>query len=59
MDTIGLRVEFKNYGLNIGVEDLRRKINNIKSTYGHTYCDFLNLNNENTFTIKLSYPRFF
>ncbi|WP_335942420.1 hypothetical protein [Fusobacterium polymorphum] len=58
MDTISLNIGIiGNNGFNL--EDLAKGVNNIHSPYGYTYCDFIKLNSNYEFNIKVSYPRFF
>ena len=58
MDTISLNIGIiGNNSFNL--EDLKKGVNNIHSPHGYTYCDFINLNSNYEFNIKVSYPRFF
>ena len=58
MDTISLNIGIiGNNSFNL--EDLAKGVNNIHSPYGYTYCDFIKLNSNYEFNIKVSYPRFF
>lgn len=60
MDTIQIKLELNHTGLT--VEDFKRIeafINHIKSPYGYTFCDMLDIRNATSIGIKISYPRFF
>jgi hypothetical protein len=58
MDTISLNIGIiGNNSFNL--ENLVKGVNNIHSPYGYTYCDFIKLNSNYEFNIKVSYPRFF
>ena len=58
MDTISLNIGIiGNNSFNL--EDLVKGVNSIYSPYGYTYCDFIKLNSNYEFNIKVSYPRFF
>ncbi len=58
MDTISLNIGIiGNNSFNL--EELAKGVNNIHSPYGYTYCDFIKLNSNYEFNIKVSYPRFF
>lgn len=60
MDTIQIKLELNHIGLTM--EDFKRIetfINHIKSPYGYTFCDMLDIRGTRSIGIKISYPRFF
>ena len=64
MDTIAVKLELDYNGKESEavsqreMEYVRISINNIKSRYGYTYCDVMEMY-ENIAIVKISYPRFF
>ncbi|MDU1911908.1 hypothetical protein [Fusobacterium sp.] len=38
---------------------LQNSFNNLRSTYGYTYCDVLQMTKNGSLAVKISYPRFF
>ena len=63
MDTIQVSIilnEEKIKGLNpFDLQRVRKDINGIRSPYGYTYCDCLEISKNTNFIVKISYPRFF
>ena len=63
MDTIQVSIilnEEKIKGLNpFDLQRVRKDINGIISSYGHRYCDCLEISKNTNFIVKISYPRFF
>ena len=60
MDTIQIKLELNYMGLTVdNFERIKYLINNIKSPYGYTFCDMIDIRGTNSIGIKLSYPRFF
>lgn len=60
MDTISINIGILPINnATLDLESLIKRINNIHSPYGYTYCDFTKLNSNFEFNIKVSYPRFF
>lgn len=59
MDTISININVKHYQGDIQIEYLRREVNSIQSEFGFTYVDFLNVNTNSNFTLKVSYPRYY
>ncbi|MGL5202139.1 hypothetical protein [Cetobacterium sp.] len=60
MDTIQIKLKLNYTGLTM--EDFKRIeifINHIKSPYGYTFCDMLDIRGIQSIGIKISYPRFF
>lgn len=60
MDTIQIKLEL-NY-IELTMEDFKRIeifINHIKSPYGYTFCDMIDIRDTRSVGIKISYPRFF
>lgn len=60
MDTISVKLTI-NYNREVNITDVNRirdYINNLRSPFGTTYCDFLEMNKEREVIIKISYPRF-
>lgn len=60
MDTIQIKLELNYIGLTM--EDFKRIetfINHIKSPYGYTFCDMIDIRGTRSVGIKISYPRFF
>lgn len=60
MDTIQIKLELNHIGLTM--EDFKRIetfINHIKSPYGYTFCDMLDIRGTRSIGVKISYPRFF
>lgn len=41
------------------LQEIRNSINYMKSPYGYTYCDCLEISTVGNFIVKISYPRFF
>jgi len=41
------------------LQEIRKSIDYMKSPYGHTYCDCLEISTAGNFIVKISYPRFF
>ena len=58
MDTISLNIGITGNN-SFNLEDLVEGVNSIYSPHGYTYCDFIKLNSNYEFNIKVSYPRFF
>lgn len=59
MDTVQIGLELKS---ELTFEDYKRVemyINNYRSSFGHTFCDVLEIRNEHSIGIKISYPRYF
>lgn len=59
MDTIQLNINCRDWRYNGYFDKLRQRINQITSPYGYTYVDFLTQRAADSFSIKVSYPRFF
>ena len=63
MDTIQVSIilnEEKIKGLNpFDLQRVRKDIKGIRSPYGYTYCDCLEISKNTNFIVKISYPRFF
>lgn len=60
MDTISLNIGIEpinNTILNLDI--LVKGVNSIQSPLGNTYCDFIKLNSNYEFNLKVSYPRFY
>ena len=60
MDTIQIKLQLKVRGLTL--QDFKRIeyfINSIKSPYNHTFCDMLDIRNDTSIGVKISFPRFF
>ncbi|MGL4936020.1 MAG: hypothetical protein ACRC51_11140 [Cetobacterium sp.] len=58
MDTIQIKLELNYTGLTM--EDFKRIetfINHIKSPYGYTFCDMLDIRGTQSIEIKISYRR--
>lgn len=59
MDTIEIVVGLQK-GITLEeVAMLQNSFNNLKSTYGYTYCDVLQMTKNGNLAVKISYPRFF
>lgn len=59
MDTIEIVVGLQK-GITLEeVTMLQNSFNNLKSTYGYTYCDVLQMTKNGSLAVKISYPRFF
>lgn len=59
MDTIQVKLVLNR---KMGIEEFKcieRYINNIRSPHGHTFCDVLDLRDEYSIGVKISYPRYF
>ena len=59
MDTISININVKHYQGDIQIEYLRREINSIQSEFGFTYVDFMSVNTNSNYTLKVSYPRYY
>ena len=63
MDTIQVSIivnEKKMRGLNyLDLQKIAADISGIRSPYGYTYCDCLEISQKTNFIVKISYPRFF
>lgn len=59
MDTISINIDVKHCQGEIQIETLKMLINNIKSEFGFCYVDFLSMNTQYNFTLKVSYPRYY
>jgi hypothetical protein len=63
MDTIQVSIivnEEKMRGLNyLDLQKMAADISGIRSPYGYTYCDCLEISQKTNFIVKISYPRFF
>lgn len=59
MDTIEISVNVKKE-LNMEyMGDIRNRINNLKSPYGFTFYNVLEISRTGNFIIKISYPRYY
>lgn len=59
MDTIEIVVGLQK-GITLEeVAMLQNSFNNLRSTYGYTYCDVLQMTKNGSLAVKISYPRFF
>lgn len=59
MDTIEIVVELQK-GITLEeVTMLQNSFNNLRSIYGYTYCDVLQMTKNGNLAVKISYPRFF
>lgn len=59
MDTIAINIDVKHCMGDICIERLKMGVNNIQSEFGFTYVDFLKMNSNTNFTLKVSYPRYY
>ena len=59
MDTIEIGLEFKgNLGFDL-VQSFINEVNGLKSPYGYTFCNILEISRTGNIIIKISYPRYF